>query len=303
MPRAPDTVTATVLAAALSSSGAGCGSGGSPSDASVADAPVDANEASTTYDAPSGPADAGPGATDSSPDADAAFEAGCPVCPISAPEAGAPCALASPTCEYGDDPRTINPLAMCIDGHWWYQTQSLDIPLADSGAAVGDGGCPAGFVAAEFATSCDVPVCTYPEGTCTCFVSERPPDSGTYWSCGSLALPPGCPATLAAAMVAAEAGVEDGGCPGADLGCYYPGGSCVCSPNDAGTTWRCTVPAANCPSVRPRIGSACDPTSQSQPCTYLPISCATVTGDLVCDRVAPAPCGGAWTSLPGALCQ
>jgi hypothetical protein len=281
-------VGGATLALVVSVSGLACGdTASSPTDAST-DAIVASNDVSIE---PS--IDAGIEPDDSTNDAsDAALLATCPACPTSPPEAGASCLYASPEldCEYGDDPRLINVLARCLSGQWVYPTPGT--PLADSGIAIGDAGCPATYAEAQSAASCDTPSCSYPEGTCTCYVGSGP-SAGNYWSCLAPALPPGCPSTVAAAQSSTI-------CSSNALRCYYPGGTCICFVSDAGSPWQCTVPEAGCPATRPRLGSACDPTLAKE-CKYIPIGCSSPTGHLLC---VPSPCGGnLWSSFPGALCQ
>jgi hypothetical protein len=93
------------------------------------------------------------------------------------------------------------------------------------------------------------------------------PDGG--WSVGSPlgqdagcrpALPPGCPASFAAALDAGDAGPS---CP-SSFECFYPEGTCGCgpvafTPNGQGYEygWGCGAPAASCPAQRPRLGTPC----------------------------------------------
>jgi hypothetical protein len=226
---------------------------------------------------------------------DAPLRPGCPACPVSPPKVGAPCddfGLQELDCEYGDDPRLINVLAQCLTGQWYYGT--LGTPLVEAGLPIGDAGCPATYAEALTASSCDMPSCTYPEGTCTCYLGAGA-NSGTGWSCLMPPLPAGCPSTVTVAQSSTV-------CPSSALQllqCYYPGGTCICYGNDAGSPWRCTVPEAGCPATRPRLGSPCDPAIVKE-CKYIPIGCSSPTGDMLC---VSTPCGGVWSGLPGALCR
>jgi hypothetical protein len=293
------------------------------SDCGVARAPDRGGaeeDASANAAAESGSGDTMPGpGTDAAGDADA--DAGtsadvlaefretnnsrCPFCPPSPPEAGTPCPIGRtslgtfPACEYGDDPRLVNLVALCNDGAWDYGRPV--VPLVDSGLPLGTAGCPATYPAALVAPSCDIPWCLYPEGTCTCQVfpganATDLADAATAFSCLEPALPSGCPSSIDAARSSTT-------CPSNELFCYYPGGTCVCEVSDAGSSWSCTVPASGCPSTRPRLGSPCDPAFAGE-CDYLPIACSSLTGRLQCIRPGlSAPCGGIWVSVPGALCQ
>jgi hypothetical protein len=233
---------------------------------------------------------------------DAGFEADGPsdalsagaACPAVPPEAGTPCDGSAAcgaeylVCEYGTDPRISNS-ASCIGGHWFLPAGH---PLGDaSGPPLGDAGCPPTYAAAQISNDpCDIPSCSYPEGTCTCWVTPQPAgDAAIGWSCSTPPLPAGCPPTLAAAQAGAI-------CPSNALTCYYAEGTCTCYASDAGNPWHCTVPAAGCPATRPRLGAACD-ASMNQDCEYIPLYCAFPTGDLYCS------CGGVWVSEPGLLCQ
>jgi hypothetical protein len=75
-----------------------------------------------------------------------------------------------------------------------------------------------------------------------------------YWSCLDALLPPGCPGSLAEAQEGADAAA----CPPNGQFCYYPHRTCTCFTPDGGPQWSCVVPDADCPTTRPRLGTACD---------------------------------------------
>jgi len=118
-----------------------------------------------------------------------------------------------------------------------------------------------------------------------------PPDASV-----SPPLPSGCPATLAEAQASTACAV-DASLPAE---CYYPGGSCVCSPGgDGGPSFVCVAAAAGCPSVRPRIGTPCAdavPSDAQVPlCRYTQDYCRSPTAELFCSC-------GVWGSFTAALC-
>lgn len=274
-----------------SEAGSDASSGGGEGDGTT-----DATDAMAPVDAPVGQGD---GALDGSSDAPSSPV--CAVCPASPPEAGAPCSSAGVQtleCEYGDDPRPgVNLFARCLAGRWFYSLAN-SFPFADSGLPIGDAGCPPTIVEAGPASSCGTPRCVYPEGTCTCYVDPglNAGDGGTFWSCLYLPLPPGCPATLAEAQSA--------GCTATGSGCFYAEGTCHCGElaDGGGPTSSCTVPVAGCPSTRPRIGSACDPTV-AQYCRYGIPGCGEFpNADLRCNVPQAAndasSCQALWFSNP-----
>jgi hypothetical protein len=123
-----------------------------------------------------------------------------PVCPLSAPDQGAPCALpADFVCEYGDDPNDgCDTLADCMGDAGWrtFPPASQGCPTSPSPpcpptfAAALDGGitCPALEISQ---TGME---CFYPEGTCNCGISSLPPDASLVLTCSPPPLSP-CPAT------------------------------------------------------------------------------------------------------------
>lgn len=125
----------------------------------------------------------------------------CPSCPLSAPEAGAPCTggtslgTGPALCEYGDDLRSAcNTVASCgADARWVVQPPDVDA------------GCPSlrsSFCPPTFAAGADAGIvctaafaCDYPEGICGCGWVSSDIDGGlTYgWTCAPQ--PALCPST------------------------------------------------------------------------------------------------------------
>jgi hypothetical protein len=108
-------------------------------------------------------------------------------------------------------------------------------------------------------------------------------------------LPAACPATLRAAQSSSTC--DANAPPSGLLTCFYPGGSCICYPGgDAGPFFSCVAASADCPPVRPRIGTPCTGTDAGQLCRYNQDYCVAPTATLFCG------CNDVWTSIPPLLC-
>jgi hypothetical protein len=181
-------ICSVLVAVGLALSTVACeGSGASHVDPFAADVSVIMQDAAPEADAHAASLD-GPSETDSPADA------GCPFvgfsCPVTPPDAGAPCSGPSEPwqgCEYGDDPDPyFNSFATCVLGSW-------NVPPAKDASAFPPvpAGCPATLAAALASASCDpdaaapgtILACYYPGGACIC---------GPPWSCTVAA--DGCPA-------------------------------------------------------------------------------------------------------------
>lgn len=163
---------------------------------------------------------------------------------------------------------------------------AVDGGAGSDGGAGGEGGiaspaCPA--TAPSDGTACPVPNAQCEYG------SDFVASCNALWLCTSgvwraakqtpcaNVVSPQCPASYAAVP-------RQGKCPTDQLSCTYPQGRCTCThnvgPYSQDPLWVCSDAAAGCPSVRPRLGTAC--TQPGQTCDYG--SCSVEGGSAVrCD--------------------
>jgi hypothetical protein len=135
-------------------------------------------------------------------------------------------------------------------------------------------------------------------------VARCAPDGGWAVSMGPDGGDSGCPTVLPAACPPTRAAAEDASVecsPIALLYCFYPDGMCSCEPGGDVTldgsavyAWTCDdMPGGGCPSIRPRLGTAC---TEGLYCSYTPY-CDPDESSCVCGAWRQMLCPGLMDAL------